>query len=113
VIVCGDLNVAHQAIDIANPKSNYNKSAGYTQREIDGFTRLLEAGYVDTFRHFYPQEVKYSYWNYVTNARAKNVGWRIDYFLVSQSLLPKVKDAMIYNEYHGSDHCPVGLTIEL
>jgi exodeoxyribonuclease III len=113
VIICGDLNVAHQPIDIANAKSNYNKSAGYTQREIDGFTRLLESGFVDTFRHLYPTEVKYSYWNYVTNARAKNTGWRIDYFLVSNSLVSKVRDAMIYNEYHGSDHCPVGLKIEI
>jgi exodeoxyribonuclease-3 len=113
VIACGDFNVAHQPIDIARPKENYNKSAGYTQREIDGFTRLLEAGFVETFRRFYPEEVKYTYWNYMFNARAKNVGWRIDYFLVSESIIGKVKDAMIYNEYHGSDHCPVGLKIEL
>jgi exodeoxyribonuclease-3 len=113
VIICGDLNVAHQAIDIARPKENYNKSAGYTQREIDGFTNLLETGFVDTFRRFYPEEVKYTYWNYVTNARAKNAGWRIDYFLVSESIVDKVKDAMIYNQYFGSDHCPVGLSIDL
>jgi len=113
VIICGDLNVAHQPIDIARPKENYNKSAGYTQREIDGFTRLLEAGFVDTFRRFYPEEVKYTYWNFVTSGRVKNVGWRIDYFLVAESLLDKVKDAMIYNEFHGSDHCPVGLKVEL
>jgi exodeoxyribonuclease-3 len=113
VIVCGDLNVAHEPIDIARAKENYNKSAGYTQVEIDGFERLLENGFVDTFRHFYPEEVKYSYWNYVTNARAKNLGWRIDYFLVSDKLVDLAKDAMIYNEYHGSDHCPVGLKIDL
>lgn len=113
VIICGDLNVAHQPIDIANAKANYNKSAGYTQVEIDGFTRLLESGYVDTFRRFYPEEVKYTYWNYVTNARAKNTGWRIDYFLISESWADKVKDAMIYNEYMGSDHCPVGMDIEI
>jgi exodeoxyribonuclease-3 len=113
VIVCGDLNVAHEPIDIARAKENYNKSAGYTQIEIDGFERLLENGFVDTFRHFYPEEVKYSYWNYVTNARAKNLGWRIDYFLVSDKLVDLAKDAMIYNEYHGSDHCPVGLKIDL
>ena len=112
VIACGDFNVAHQPIDIARPKENYNKSAGYTQREIDGFTRLLEAGYVDTFRRFYPEEVKYTYWNFVTNARAKNAGWRIDYFLVSESLIGNVKDALIYNQYLGSDHCPVALKIE-
>lgn len=113
VIACGDFNVAHQAIDIARPKENYNKSAGYTQREIDGFTRLLESGFVDTFRRFYPEEVKYTYWNYLFNARTKNVGWRIDYFLVSESLMDKVKDAAIYNQYLGSDHCPVALRIEL
>ncbi|HZI25811.1 MAG TPA: exodeoxyribonuclease III [Chryseolinea sp.] len=112
-IVCGDLNVAHQPIDIARPKENYNKSAGYTQREIDGFTRLLESGFVDTFRRFYPEEIKYTYWNYVTNARAKNTGWRIDYFLVPDRLIGKVKDAMVYDQYLGSDHCPVGLKIDL
>ena len=113
VILCGDLNVAHQPIDIARPKENYNKSAGYTQTEIDGFTRLLESGFVDTFRRFYPETVKYTYWNYVTNARAKNAGWRIDYFLVSENLADKVKDAMVYDQYLGSDHCPVGLKIDL
>ncbi len=113
VIVCGDLNVAHQPIDIARAKDNYNKSAGYTQREIDGFQRLLDAGFVDTFRHFHPDEVKYTYWNYMFNARARNVGWRIDYFLVSKVLLLQVKQALIYNEYLGSDHCPVGLHLEV
>jgi exodeoxyribonuclease III len=113
VIVCGDLNVAHQAIDIARPKENYNKAAGYTQREIDGFTRLLETGFVDTFRRFYPEEVKYTYWNYLFNARSRNVGWRIDYFLVSESIIGKVKDAAIYNERLGSDHCPVAIKLEL
>jgi exodeoxyribonuclease-3 len=113
VIVCGDLNVAHQAIDIARAKENYNKSAGYTQREIDGFTRLLEAGFVDTFRRFYPEQVKYSYWDYVTKAREKNTGWRIDYFLVAESLMDKVREAAIYNEYLGSDHCPVAIRIDL
>jgi exodeoxyribonuclease-3 len=113
VILCGDLNVAHQPIDIARPKENYNKSAGYTQREIDGFTRFLETGFVDTFRRFYPEEIKYTYWNYVTKARLKNTGWRIDYFLVPDRLVDKVKDAMIYNQYLGSDHCPVGMTLEI
>lgn len=113
VIVCGDLNVAHKEIDIARPKENYNKSAGFTQREIDGFQRLLDTGFTDTFRHFHPDEVKYTYWNFVTSGRIKNVGWRIDYFLVNEGLLPSVKEAIIYNEYHGSDHCPVGLKIEL
>ena len=113
VIVCGDFNVAHQAIDLARPKENYNKSAGYTQQEIDSFSKLLETGFVDTFRHLYPDTVKYSYWNFVTFGRDKNVGWRIDHFLVNQKKLPNVKDALIYNEYHGSDHCPVGLKIEI
>lgn len=113
VIVCGDFNVAHQPIDIARAKENYNKAAGYTQREIDGFTKLLEAGFVDTYRRFYPEEVKYTYWNYLFNARSRNVGWRIDGFLVSESFMPKVKDAAIYNEYLGSDHCPVALKIQV
>jgi exodeoxyribonuclease-3 len=113
VIICGDLNVAHQPIDIARDKENYNKSAGYTQVEIDGFTKLLESGFVDTFRRFYPEEIKYTYWNYLFNARSRNVGWRIDYFLVSEELISKVKDATIYNQYLGSDHCPVGLMVEV
>ncbi|MBX2970217.1 MAG: exodeoxyribonuclease III [Cyclobacteriaceae bacterium] len=113
VIICGDLNVAHQEIDIARAKENYNKSAGYTQIEIDGFQKLLDAGFVDTFRHFNPEEVKYTYWNYMFNARARNVGWRIDYFLADKSLLDNVKQTSIYNEYHGSDHCPIGLTIDI
>ena len=113
VIVCGDLNVAHQAIDIARPKENYNKSAGYTQREIDGIQKLIDEGFTDTFRHLHPEEIKYSYWNNMFNSRARNVGWRIDYFMVSKSLLPKVTSASIYNEYLGSDHCPVALNVEI
>lgn len=113
VIICGDLNVAHQPIDIARAKENYNKSAGYTQQEIDGFTRLLESGFIDTFRRMYPEEVKYTYWNVMFNSRARNVGWRIDYFLVSESLVANVKDAMIYDQILGSDHCPVGLKIDV
>lgn len=112
VIVCGDLNVAHHEIDIARPKENYNKSAGYTQREIDGFQRLLDSGFTDTFRALHPKEVKYSYWNYVTFAREKNLGWRIDYFLVSNKLFDKVKAAEVYDQYMGSDHCPVGVKLE-
>jgi exodeoxyribonuclease-3 len=111
VIVCGDLNVAHTEIDIARPKENYNKSAGYTQREIDGFKRLLEDGFTDTFRHLHPDDVKYTYWNNLFNSRARNVGWRIDYFLVGKSTLPKVTSASIYTDILGSDHCPVGLEI--
>lgn len=111
VIVCGDFNVAHQPIDLARPKPNYNKSAGYTQTEIDGFSRFLDNGLIDTFRHFHPEEIKYSWWSYRAGAREKNVGWRIDYFLVSKSFLPKVKEAFILNEYMGSDHCPLGISI--
>jgi len=113
VIISGDLNVAHQEIDIARAKENYNKSSGYTQREIDGFDKLLSVGFVDTFRHFHPEEVKYTYWNQMFNARARNRGWRIDYFLVSTQLISHVREAMICNEYLGSDHCPVGLRIEV
>lgn len=112
VIVCGDLNVCHQEIDIARPRENYNKSAGYTQTEIDGFSRLANAGFVDTFRHLHPNEVKYSWWSYRANAREKNIGWRLDYFLVSQSLLLRVDSADILNEVHGSDHCPVTLEVK-
>ncbi|TRX59399.1 exodeoxyribonuclease III [Fulvivirga sp. M361] len=113
LIVCGDLNVAHQAIDIARSKENYNKSAGYTQREIDGFEKYLAEGWVDSFRHLHPEEVKYSYWNQMFNARARNVGWRIDYFLVSKQLIDKVKEADIYNQYMGSDHCPVAIDLDV
>ena len=111
VIVCGDFNVAHQPIDIARPKANYNKSAGYTQKEIDGFSNFLDQGFVDTFRYKYPEDVKYSWWSYRAGARENNIGWRIDYFLVSQSFLPKVKDAFILNDYLGSDHCPLGIDL--
>lgn len=109
VVFCGDLNVAHKAIDLANPKSNYNKSAGFTQREINGIENLLNAGFVDTFRHFYPEMVKYSWWSARFNSRAKNVGWRIDYFLVSPAITSRLKDAFILNDVMGSDHCPVGI----
>jgi exodeoxyribonuclease-3 len=112
VIVCGDFNVAHKAIDLARPKPNYNKSAGYMQEEIDGMNRYTKEGFVDTFRHFYPEEEnKFSWWSYRAGARTRNVGWRIDYFLVSQSLIPSVKDAFILNEVLGSDHCPVGIEL--
>ncbi len=111
VIICGDLNVAHQPIDIARPKENYNKSAGYTQIEIDGFVELLHQGFVDTFRQFYPEKVAYTYWNYKFSARERNVGWRIDYFLASQQLMPRIKDAMVFDSYMGSDHCPVGIEV--
>ena len=112
VIICGDLNVAHQAIDLARPKENYNKSAGYMQEEIDGLSRFVEAGLVDTFRYFNPDQAKYSWWSYRAGAREKNVGWRIDYFLASESFLNRISDAEIYNDILGSDHCPVGITIK-
>ena len=112
VIFCGDLNVAHTAIDLANPKSNYNKSAGFTQREINGIENLLNAGFIDTFRHFYPEDIKYSWWSARFNSRAKNVGWRIDYFLTSASLKDQLQDAFILNEIMGSDHCPVGIELK-
>jgi exodeoxyribonuclease III len=109
VILTGDLNVAHQPIDIARAKANYNKTAGYTQAEIDAMTVLLEAGFVDTFRHLHPAEVKYSWWNQRFGARAKNIGWRIDYVLVNSGFMPQVKEAFILNDVLGSDHCPVGI----
>jgi len=111
IIVCGDLNVAHRDIDLARPKPNYNKSAGYTQAEIDGLDHYIEADLVDTFRHKHPEKVKYSWWSYRAGARAKNVGWRIDYFLASASLVKNIQDADILNDITGSDHCPVSLDI--
>lgn len=111
VIFCGDLNVAHKEIDLKNPKSN-RKNAGFTDEERGKFTALVEAGFIDTFRYFYPDlEGVYSWWSYRFSARAKNAGWRIDYFLTSASLESRLQDAMIYNEVMGSDHCPVGLII--
>jgi exodeoxyribonuclease-3 len=111
VIVCGDMNVAHQAIDLKHPKANYNKSAGYTQIEIDGMTNFINAGLIDTYRHFYPEKIEYTWWSYRAGARAKNVGWRIDYFLVSSTFLPQVKDSFIFHQLMGSDHCPVGIDL--
>ena len=113
VIVCGDFNVAHQAIDLKNPKPNYNKSAGYMQEEIDGMSNFQQAELIDSFRHFYPTEIKYSWWSYRAGAREKNVGWRIDYFLISKHFLEKLEDAFILNEVLGSDHCPVGVKLKL
>ena len=111
VIICGDLNVAHQAIDLARPKENYNKAAGYMQEEIDGLSRFVEAGLVDTYRYFNPDQAKYSWWSYRAGAREKNVGWRIDYFLASEAFLNRISATEIYNDILGSDHCPVGITI--
>lgn len=114
VVVCGDLNVAHRSIDLARPKENYNKTAGYMQEEIDGMDRLTGDALSDTFRHFYPDMAgRYTWWSFRAGARPKNIGWRIDYFLVSRSFLPKVKDAFIHEEISGSDHCPVGIILDL
>jgi exodeoxyribonuclease-3 len=111
VILCGDLNVAHQEIDLKNPKTN-RKNAGFTDDEREKFTKLLEAGFIDTFRYFYPdQKDIYSWWSYRFSARAKNAGWRIDYFCVSESLKDRLEGAAIHTEVLGSDHCPVELTI--
>ena len=113
VIVCGDLNVAHKEIDLKNPKSNH-RNAGFTDEERERFSVLLNAGFIDTFRYFYPDlEDAYSWWSYMFHAREKNVGWRIDYFLVSRILEIKMQDALIHSSIMGSDHCPVELKINL
>jgi exodeoxyribonuclease-3 len=111
VVVCGDFNVAHRAIDLARPKENYNKAAGYMQEEIDGMNAFTSAGLLDSFRTMHPETVKYSWWSYRAGAREKNVGWRIDYFLVSESFVPQLQDAFILNDVFGSDHCPVGIVL--
>ncbi len=111
VIVCGDLNVAHEEIDLKNPATNH-KNAGFTDEERGKMTELLGSGFVDSFRYKNPEAVEYSWWSYRANARARNVGWRIDYFLVSESLKDKIKNAAIHQEVFGSDHCPVELVIE-
>ena len=112
VIYTGDLNVAHNEIDIKNPQANIH-NAGFTKEEREKFTILLSNGYIDTFRKLYPREVKYSWWSYRFNARANNAGWRIDYFLVSEDIFSKVKDSKIHNDIYGSDHCPIELDIDL
>jgi exodeoxyribonuclease-3 len=112
VLMCGDFNVAHRDIDLARPKPNYNKSAGFTQKEIDGMDNIIAAGFIDTFRHFYPDTVKYSWWSYRAGARAKNVGWRIDYFLGTSDLVTsRIDGAAIHNDIPGSDHCPVSVEL--
>lgn len=117
VIFCGDLNVAHKEIDIKNDKTNKTTAtkpgnAGFTDQEREGMDNIIKAGFIDTFRHFYPEEEKYTWWSYMFHARAKNVGWRIDYFCVSKKLIKKVEDAFILNEIMGSDHCPVGINLK-
>ena len=111
VIMCGDLNVAHEEIDLKNPKTNH-MSAGFTDEERAKMTELLNAGFIDTFRFLYPDKIEYSWWSYMRNAREKNVGWRIDYFIVSKDIKEKIKDAKIHADIFGSDHCPVELDID-
>ncbi|MDR2168863.1 MAG: exodeoxyribonuclease III [Planctomycetaceae bacterium] len=113
VIICGDLNVAHNEIDLCHPESNHG-NPGFTDDERNKMTKLLKAGFVDAFRFFYPNDAgKYTWWSFRSNARANNTGWRIDYFIVSQCLTDKITNALIYPEIYGSDHCPVGLEINL
>ena len=111
VIYCGDLNVAHEAIDIKNPKAN-ERNAGFTIEERNKMTDLLKSGFIDSYRYLYPDKVEYSWWSYRFNARANNAGWRIDYFVLSESIKDKIKEAKIYTQIMGSDHAPVGLEIE-
>ena len=113
VIIAGDFNVAHQPIDLKNDKANYNKTAGYTQIEIDGMTNMIHADFVDSFRYLHPNRVAYTYWNYRFKARERNTGWRIDYFLLSKALVHKIKNSVILSEYYGSDHCPILLEVNL
>ena len=110
VIYTGDLNVAHEEIDLKNPEDNHF-SPGFSDEERTKFSKLLDSGFADSFRELYPEEIKYSWWSYRTRARERNVGWRIDYFVVSRRMMDKVKDALIYDQIEGSDHCPVGLII--
>ena len=110
VVMCGDLNVAHEEIDLKNPKTNH-MNAGFTDEERGKMTELLAAGFVDSYRHLHPDEVKYSWWSYRFHAREKNSGWRIDYFIVSESIKDRIQSAEIHNEIFGSDHCPVELVL--
>jgi len=112
VVACGDFNVAHEDIDLARPKENYNKSAGYMQEEIDGFNALTNAGFIDSWRYQHPKTIKYSWWSMRGCARSRNVGWRIDYLITSSALKNKIHSTEIYNDINGSDHCPVSLTLQ-
>jgi exodeoxyribonuclease III len=112
VIVCGDLNVAHEEIDLKNPKTNQD-NAGFTPDERNKLSVLLDSGYIDTFRYLYPDKVAYSWWSYRYRARNRNIGWRVDYFLISNKLKKKLKNAYIYDKITGSDHCPIGIEIAL
>jgi len=109
VIICGDMNVAHQEIDIARPKANYNKTSGYTQVEIDGMSNFIAAGFIDSFRSLHPDQVAYSWWSYRAGARENNIGWRLDYFLLSNSLKNNLTTSEIHPQYMESDHCPVSV----
>jgi exodeoxyribonuclease-3 len=111
IILTGDFNTAHRPIDLRNPKEN-EKTSGFLPEEREWVDRYLEHGFVDIYRHLYPDKVQYTWWTYITNARARNVGWRIDYFLVSKNLIPRVKDVIIRDEVPGSDHCPVALIMD-
>lgn len=111
IILCGDLNVAHNEIDLKNPSQN-RKSAGFTDEEREEFTKLLNDGYIDTFRYLYPDVEKYTWWSYITRARSRNAGWRIDYFVLSEGLKENLKDSVIRNDILGSDHCPVEIYLE-
>lgn len=111
VIICGDMNVAHREIDLRNPDTNH-RNPGFTDEERSAFSRLLDAGFVDTFRHMHPDDPKYSWWSYRFKAREKGIGWRIDYFLISERLLPRLISAEIHNDIFGSDHCPVSIVID-
>ncbi|MBE6895309.1 MAG: exodeoxyribonuclease III [Ruminococcaceae bacterium] len=112
VIYCGDLNCAHNEIDLKNPKTN-RRSAGFSDEERAKFTQLLDSGFTDTFRYLYPDKVQYSWWSYMRKAREKDIGWRIDYFVVSNRIKDKVRDSFIFGDILGSDHCPVGIEIDL
>ena len=112
IILTGDLNVSHQEIDLANPSSNH-KTAGFTDQEREAFTQLLKAGYVDSFRFLYPKKVQYTFWSTITKARDRNIGWRLDYFVVSESLMDKVVDSIIRDQIMGSDHCPITLLMAI
>lgn len=110
VIVCGDLNVAHREIDLKNPKSN-ERNAGFTIEERSKFQVLLDSGFIDSFRYLYPEKIQYTWWSYIFNARKNNIGWRIDYFLISSRIINQLKDSIIYDDVFGSDHCPVVIDI--
>lgn len=112
VIMCGDLNVAHEEIDLKNPKTN-RKNAGFTDEERGKMTELLNTHFIDSFRYIYPERIQYTWWSYMGQAREKDIGWRIDYFIVSEDVKENIKDAYIYKDVYGSDHCPVGLEIKI